>query len=220
MHVAAVAVLLIAVFLILAGSVLILAAYQMHRIHKRRRIVLNARPPDPCGYAVDWQARAGGIIAFAVNGSGEVVWEVRPLACRAEASEQGKTMASGRCRPGLQSSRFNPWEGCRWPISCHVDTTGWPSDVYVMEVVSAEDPKRRFCIPFVLGPDKACDVIVVASTNTWAAYNSFGGWSNYTVQALPRVLGALDRLFNGLNFSIALGTQDRFPQVPLSYPSM
>jgi hypothetical protein len=209
--------------IVLVGTLAVLAAlavvtvWQMYRIHKRKQVLLSAALPDPCGYAVTWRAKTGDRLGFALHSTARVDWEIRPLAQYAPGETRGAAVLAGHCEPGPQAASFNPWQGCGWSVALEVDSAPLASDVYVLEIRRSGDAARRFCIPFVLAARQPCDVLVVASTNTWAAYNSMGGWSNYRDEGVPRLLAMLGRLCSALNISVPLGNQDRFPQVPLSY---
>ena len=72
--------------------------------------------------------------------------------------------------------------GCDWPValSLDVDPT-WRSGYYeVVLEIDAGDKVRRDFAYFVVRPSAGTRIVVALSTNTWCAYNDFGGPNLYT----------------------------------------
>lgn len=72
--------------------------------------------------------------------------------------------------------------GCHWPIALTVDTTtSWRSGYYevVMEI-EVDSKLRRDYAFFVVRPEAGERIVVALATNTWHAYNDFGGSNLYT----------------------------------------
>ena len=71
--------------------------------------------------------------------------------------------------------------GADWPVSLVIPTPiSWRPGYYVARLSNKKDVQHTY---FVIGNDKAHDnanVVVIAPTNTWQAYNSWGGESLYT----------------------------------------
>ncbi len=85
-----------------------------------------------------------------------------------------------------------PWEGCAWDTDFSWTVpAGTPSTFYTAELVDTQG--SSFHIPFAVKPsgNKRSKVAVLASTNTWNAYNGWGGSSSYCAEQ-PRVT-SLDR---------------------------
>jgi hypothetical protein len=78
-----------------------------------------------------------------------------------------------------------PWRnGCRWEASFHLEIPqDWASGMYA---AACTDPTgRTFHIVFIVKPrpgDRG-DFAVIANTNTWNAYNDWGGASKYDLPA-------------------------------------
>ena len=73
-------------------------------------------------------------------------------------------------------------DGCDWPVALTVDTdTTWRSGYYevVMEIDVGEKTRRDRAF-FVVRPTAGARVVLALSTNTWHAYNDFGGPNLYT----------------------------------------
>ncbi len=72
--------------------------------------------------------------------------------------------------------------GCNWQISCTLDIPeNWPSDLYLAKIRDA-DGSYAF-LPVVVRsntPGSQARTAVIASTNTWQAYNDYGGANFYT----------------------------------------
>jgi N,N-dimethylformamidase len=71
--------------------------------------------------------------------------------------------------------------GCNWDADFSLTVPGnWTSGIYAAKCV---DPAtgHEFYIPFIVRPaEPSKPLAVLISTNTWNAYNSWGGRSNYT----------------------------------------
>src|SRR5262249_13124110 len=73
-------------------------------------------------------------------------------------------------------------KGCGWPVALTltVDAT-WPSGYYevVMEIDVGEKVRRDYAF-FVVRPSPGTRIVLALATNTWHAYNDFGGLNLYT----------------------------------------
>lgn len=73
-------------------------------------------------------------------------------------------------------------QGCRWPtaLTLDVDLT-WRSGYYevVLEIDVGEKVRRSHAF-FVVRPPSGTRIVLALSTNTWHAYNDFGGPNLYT----------------------------------------
>ena len=73
-------------------------------------------------------------------------------------------------------------KGCRWPIALTLDVhRTWRSGYYevVMEIDVGEKVRRDYAF-FVVRPASGARIVVALTTNTWHAYNDFGGPNLYT----------------------------------------
>src|SRR6202167_5585235 len=71
--------------------------------------------------------------------------------------------------------------GCRWPVALTVDVDGsWRSGYYevVMEIAVGDKVRRDYAF-FVVRPGAKERIILALATNTWNAYNDFGGTNLY-----------------------------------------
>ena len=72
--------------------------------------------------------------------------------------------------------------GAGWPMGVDsIDTSGWPSGYYTIDFVDAADGHRDLNVAFivVLPPTPKVDILIILSTNTFQAYNAWGGYSFY-----------------------------------------
>ena len=73
-------------------------------------------------------------------------------------------------------------KGCRWPVALALDVEpSWRSGYYevVMEIDVGEKVRRDYAF-FVVRPSPGTRIVLALSTNTWHAYNDFGGPNLYT----------------------------------------
>lgn len=72
--------------------------------------------------------------------------------------------------------------GCRWPLSFEIATQGWASGFYLVTVTAlgAEPGRNTAHACFVLRSRQRRRALFVLATNTWNAYNTWGGASLYT----------------------------------------
>ena len=73
-------------------------------------------------------------------------------------------------------------KGCGWPAALTLDVDpAWRSGYYevVMEIDVGEKVRRDFAF-FVVRPSPDARVVLALATNTWHAYNDFGGPNLYT----------------------------------------
>ncbi|MEQ8964632.1 MAG: hypothetical protein RID91_02305 [Azospirillaceae bacterium] len=87
-----------------------------------------------------------------------------------------------------RSAVFDRRRGYDWPETARVATDGLRPGLHAVELASTTDPGRRWAVPMIVKPRTAPDVAVVLSTNTWEAYNTYGGLSNYENFHLFRAL--------------------------------
>ncbi len=79
----------------------------------------------------------------------------------------------------MQSPILVQKSGFDWPKTCEVPTDDLSPGLYGVEIRQIGDNRKAFVVPFVLKSASACPIAVVLSTNTWDAYNEFGGISKY-----------------------------------------
>jgi len=88
--------------------------------------------------------------------------------------------------------------GCHWPVAATVAVPPtWKSGYYSMDFVLANSDRiQEVAYIVVLNPAKDGDIVVLLSTNTYQAYNQWGGFSLYSGQLGSRdasVMVSFDR---------------------------
>ncbi|HMQ27218.1 MAG TPA: hypothetical protein PKA98_14600, partial [Acidimicrobiales bacterium] len=72
--------------------------------------------------------------------------------------------------------------GCRWPVARSIEVgAGWRSGYYevVLEIDVGEKVRRSHAF-FVVRPAAGTRIVLALATDTWHAYNDFGGPNLYT----------------------------------------
>ncbi|MBL4654540.1 MAG: hypothetical protein JKY33_01790 [Bacteroidia bacterium] len=113
--------------------------------------------------------------------------------------------------PTTQSPIFDPEKGFLWEKSFEVETATLKPGMYVLSV-KPRDESYPVNIPFIVKPKIVKKISVIASTNTWQAYNACGGISSYTDFRTPRYLKALYKML-GYDY-----LQQRFLPFSRPYP--
>ena len=94
-----------------------------------------------------------------------------------------------------QSAIIDRRKGMDWKVTATIPTDGLKPGLYSIELRENDAPQNVYAIAVILKPQKAPRITVLASTNTWDAYNEFGGFSNYANRyinsKLMKVLRAL-----------------------------
>ncbi|MEE9414374.1 MAG: N,N-dimethylformamidase beta subunit family domain-containing protein [Acidimicrobiales bacterium] len=102
-------------------------------------------------------------------------------AARTEVWRSDNVAAVFSPAPGDADSR-----GCRWPVSLTVEIAdSWRSGFYLVTLtaIGASDGRNVAHAGFVVRPSRSNrrnDALLVLATNTWNAYNPWGGCSLYT----------------------------------------
>lgn len=79
----------------------------------------------------------------------------------------------------IQSSRYDGRAGYRWSKSETIDTSGLDAGLYQFLLRHERDERVRFAIPIFIKDGQPRPLSVILCTNTWDAYNNFGGLSHY-----------------------------------------
>lgn len=105
---------------------------------------------------------------------------------------------SSECKINKQKTPILSFaEGCDWKVSFKIDLDRLKlePDLYIIRCKQNDD---LFFIPFVLlnmGEKK--NIVVVVNTNTWNAYNEYGGGSFYWING-ARNVGFIDEISNSI----------------------
>ncbi len=78
---------------------------------------------------------------------------------------------------------YHPKNGCSWSKTLTIDTATLESGLYIIGIKTEDQAKESFFHAIALVPkQQKTKLAVFASTNTWLAYNCYGGKSNYLDQ--------------------------------------
>jgi hypothetical protein len=150
--------------------------------------LLVKEPPSGIqGYCVPYRASPGEKVRFSTSAKAPFAVTYYRLKFGAYG-ELGNPVAPTFEIPATGPRRYPAdaySQGCGWPVDFELTVNArWKSGIYAAECVNTADQTARSYIVFVVRPDAATDVraefAVLANTNTWAAYNDFGGRSQYT----------------------------------------
>src|SRR5689334_10346899 len=127
------------------------------------------------GYCWPQSASAGEQVRLHLSSSGgrPVRVEVARVGMRREVVFTSEAVAAGEHEtpPDAASS------GCGWPVALTLDVDrAWRSGYYevVMEIDVGEKLRRDHAF-FVVRPARGARIVLALATNTWYAYNDFGG---------------------------------------------
>jgi hypothetical protein len=84
-----------------------------------------------------------------------------------------------------QSNNYNPIVGFAWRTNLVINSDSLNSGYYYFKVFKKNNPNNFYCHPIIISPKKAKSISIIASTNTWQAYNNYGGKSNYVDNVSP-----------------------------------
>ena len=150
------------------------------------------------GYADQLSYRAGEMVHFHVSTSAEAYsLEVARVGAEREVVWQRDEVA-GAAHPVPEDASAH---GCGWPVSCELEVpTEWRSGYYEV-VFRAEDGGGKFSQRgrrtaesrgfFIVRPSGPTDakILLQLATNTYAAYNNWGGYSLYSFHGRGGVQG-------------------------------
>ena len=143
------------------------------------------------GYYWPLSAAPGETLTFAVSST--ATYQVTFMRYHRQAdSNVGTPLATMTGLPaGVQTPPDSAWKGCSWtPSFTFVIPADWTSGIYGAELSSPGSSTFRMSFVVKPGPSLHGDFAVLANTNTWSAYNDWGGRSKYT-STPAHVLGFL-----------------------------
>ena len=86
-----------------------------------------------------------------------------------------------------QSARYHVVEGLDWPANVEIPAGTLQPGFHAAEIVQTADPAKSFRVPLIVRPPAPPDIAVILPTNTWEAYNEFGGVSAYVNRRYGRL---------------------------------
>lgn len=79
----------------------------------------------------------------------------------------------------MQDARYDRRTGLLWSKTITIDSSKLEPGLYQFLLQHEHDENARFSIPIIVKDDQSRPLSVVLATNTWDAYNTFGGLSHY-----------------------------------------
>lgn len=144
---------------------------------------------QPEGYCWPISGAPGDTITFHVESP--AAYSARYVRFQRNGNQNDPVGMSGAFPVGasLPVTNASPWQnGCGWPSSFQcVIPNSWPSGIYAAELQDGRGHLSH--VDFIVKPNPASlgDFAVLANTNTWNSYNSWGGESKYTSPAATAV---------------------------------
>ncbi len=139
----------------------------------------TVRPVE--GYCWPLSAAPGQRISFMTSGGNACTATIRRYTSTS-ADIESETVQQVDFQSPVQPTPAEPWRvGCGWNETFGLDVGDtWRSGIYAAACVDAEGLGSE--IPFVVRPDQSqrSQVALLANTNTWLAYDGWGGASKYT----------------------------------------
>jgi hypothetical protein len=133
------------------------------------------------GYCWPLSAVPGEIVSFYVSSPSEYSMRLVRFKREGDENEAIPLTIPHAFSAGVQAVPPQPWQtGCGWATGFRFTIPqSWSSGIYAAECTDAVG--RSFRIVFVVKPHAGVqgDFAVLANTNTWSAYNAWGGKSKY-----------------------------------------
>ena len=161
------------------------------------------------GYVIQDSFYAGDTIPVYMHASTRCEGRLYRLSCIAE--DMGIIFSD---HTQIQSNQFHPSRGLQWTDPILIQTTGFRPGYYYLHVSSASSAAHPAYIPFIIKSRHPHEIVIVASTNTWQAYNHFGGKSNY----VDNRRGLLERLIELIFYIANYVTVGLIPSRPVVLP--
>lgn len=109
-----------------------------------------------------------------------------------------------------QTNRYSLKYGCDWSVTNSLSLEGYSPGLYLIELNSIEN--KSWVSPVLVRSKKGNDIVVVSPTNTWQAYNSYGGKSNYIDLVTPKDVKYLNDFLGKISSTSTLDPYNYLPQ--------
>src|SRR5260370_23986953 len=132
------------------------------------------------GYCWPQSVRAGEQVGLHVSSSAGR--PVRVEVARVGARREVVFSSDGVAADEHETPKDAASKGCGWPVALTLDVDpAWRSGYYevVMEIDVGEKVRREYAF-FVVRPSAGARIVLALASNTWHAYNDFGGPNLYT----------------------------------------
>lgn len=196
----------ISVFSILA----LVLAVELYRCHLKRSWRQKINLPQLTAYAKGESHRIEDLVQVCVHTTHPARATLLRLGETLEQIEWTAEVAT--CR---QSPEYDRWRGFSWHANLQIDSAPLATGAYCLHLEHVGNAEVSYRVPLLIRSNTQPAVAVVASTNTWQAYNDFSGLSNYADRVTPWPLAWVKKVMGLLNVQLHLGDRHHFPSVPL-----
>jgi hypothetical protein len=148
-----------------------------------------------CGYAERYSFDQGEPIVLYIHSVGPLTLTTLRLAKTWEPFGEITKLDAQH-----QDNSFDRRKGMSWTRSTAIDSSHLPPGLYQFRLQQDSDPEVRFRIPIIIKDRRPNRLSIVLATNTWDAYNCFGGISHYENHYVHRISRALSRFLKRPNW--------------------
>lgn len=145
--------------------------------------IYNLTLPPIVGFAPSYSYTVGKPIPLLVHTTGPTTARFYRLGARKEP-----VGAEIKIQATTQPNTIDRRTGVNWQVSTELPTAGFRPGLYSIELRQDGAPDNSYAIAVILKPRATPAVAILASTNSWDAYNAFGGFSNYENRYINRKL--------------------------------
>ena len=135
--------------------------------------VYNVHLDTAMAFTDGYTFNLGEPVPLYVHGESTVTGEIYRLGATKELVASDIEIGAAK-----QNRSLHLKKGFDWDVTHRLNTEGLRPGLHTVELYSSEEPSLPFIVPFVISAEDP-EVAVFISTNTWEAYNDFGGISNY-----------------------------------------
>ena len=152
--------------------------------------VYEVKLPSITGFATSYSYTVGDTISLLVHTTTPATAKLYRLGAEKQAVGKAKPIPAT-----LQPPTIDRRKGVEWTVSAKFPTAGLKPGLYSIELRQDATPENAYAIAVILKPRLAPSIAILASTNTWDAYNEFGGFSNYANRHINGKLMKALRIF-------------------------
>ncbi|TAL58043.1 MAG: hypothetical protein EPN85_12515 [Bacteroidetes bacterium] len=164
-------------FLLFTG---LIASYAIIKVHSKRHQPFKIDLENVLAYTHLPSYTRGDSIPVFIHTTKDATAELYRWGATLE-----KTTYTCHISKQLQSTIFDPFNGFSWNVSLCIPTHNLKSGYYFLKIVQPGDTINQYTLSVIVKPASPPPIAVIASTNTWQSYNTYGGLSNYENKRVP-----------------------------------
>lgn len=193
---------------------LIFVAYR-YLVYRNGNVVVNYPVPDPCFFSLPEAFQVNDVAKLYLHSSSSYSLSISRV-----YGEGPKEISCDVYSNHIQDSSYSLKVGCDWSLSREISLQHLVSGYYLFKVSSITLPENHWVSPVLVRSEVGKEIVVVCPTNTWQAYNEYGGKSNYIDKVTPRDVKILNDFFRKLSADNKLAPYNYLPlKRPLLFPS-